>query len=154
MNFNTTLNLPECQCKIRISPKTGQEEIFDVQRGKYVKLTPEEWVRQHFVNYLITVLNFPKARIGNEIPIKVGLTEKRCDTVVFNQYGEAAVIVEYKAASVPLTQKVFNQIMRYDITLQVEYLIVSNGLQTYCCHLNRQLGKFEFLPEIPDWSSL
>lgn len=153
MNFDPTLNLPACECRVRTN-SDGLEEIFDPQRGKYVRLTPEEWVRQHFVNYLITVCGFPKGRIGNEVPIKVGLTEKRCDTVVFNQFGEAAVICEYKASSVQLTQKVFDQIARYNLTLQVEFLIISNGLTTFCCRLNRNLGRFEFLPQIPHYSDL
>lgn len=153
MNFDPTLNLPAFECRIRTSAD-GLEEIFDTQRGKYVRLTPEEWVRQHFVNFLITVCGFPKGRIGNEIPIKVGLTEKRCDSVVFNKYGEASVICEYKASTVALTRKVFDQIARYNLTLQVEYLIVSNGLTTYCCRLNRDLGRFEFVSQIPQYSDL
>lgn len=153
MNFNTTLNLPPFECHVRKNA-SGQEEIFDSQRKKYVRLTPEEWVRQHFVNYLITVCNFPKGRIGNEVSIKVGLTEKRCDTVVFDEYGKAKVIVEYKASSVAITRKVFDQIARYNLTLQVQYLVVSNGLQTYCCRFDPESSRFEFLPELPQYSAL
>ena len=153
MNFDPSLNLPAFQCRVRTS-STGQEEIFDSQRNKYVRLTPEEWVRQHFVNYLITECEFPKGRIGNEVSIKVGLTEKRCDTVVFNEFGKASVIVEYKASTVAITRKVFDQIARYNLTLQVDYLIVSNGLVTYCCRLNRVLGRFELLSSIPKYSEL
>lgn len=153
MNFDTTLNLPPFHCKVRTSAE-GLEEIYDSQRKKYVRLTPEEWVRQHFVNYLITCCSFPQGLIGNEVAIKVGLTEKRCDTVVFDSYGKPKVIVEYKSTTVRLTQKVFDQIARYNLTLQVEYLIVSNGLQTYCCRLNPESGRFEFLQTIPKYSDL
>ena len=149
-----TLNLPPCTLKTQINPETHLEEIFDPQRKKYVRLTPEEWVRQNFVRYLIDCLGFPKGRLQNELPIRVGRTEKRCDTVVFFQTGTPAVIVEYKAPTVQLTQKVFDQIARYNYALQVEYLIVSNGLQHYCCHLNRQLNRFEFLQQLPQWSQI
>lgn len=153
MNFDRTLNLPAFACRMRTSAD-GHEEIFDSQRNKYVRLTPEEWVRQHFVNYLVTCCGFPKGRIGNEVSIKVGLTEKRCDSVVFDELGQPKVVVEYKAASVALTRKVFEQIARYNLTLKVEYLIVSNGLTTYCCRMNRQLGRFEFLQSIPNYPDL
>ena len=153
MKFDTTLNLPAFECHVRTSAD-GQEEIFDAQRKKYVRLTPEEWVRQHFVNYLINHLEFPQGRIGNEVSIKVGLTEKRCDTVVFDETGKAKVIVEYKASTVPITRKVFDQIARYNLTLQVQYLIVSNGLQTYCCQFDQESRQFRFLPAIPKYSQL
>ena len=148
----STLNLPPFDVKTR---REGDRTlILDTLRRKYVTLTPEEWVRQHFVNYLINYLGFPKGRIGNEVPIKVGLTEKRCDSVVFDELGNPKVIVEYKAASVQITRKVFDQIARYNLTLQVDYLIVSNGLTTYCCRLNPALGRFEFLQQIPNYSDL
>lgn len=153
MNFDRTLNLPAFAYRVR-SLSNGQEEIFDSQRNKYVRLTPEEWVRQHFVNYLVNYCGFPKGRIGNEVPIKVGLTEKRCDSVVFDEMGKPKVIVEYKASSVALTRKVFDQIARYNLTLKVDYLIVSNGLTTYCCRMNRTLGRFEFLESIPNYPDL
>lgn len=153
MNFDPTLNLPAFECRIRTN-SSGQEEIFDAQRRRYVRLTPEEWVRQHFVNYLITICEFPKGRIGNEIQIKVGLTEKRCDTVVFDEFGTAKMIVEYKASSVAITRKVFDQIARYNLSLNVDYLIVSNGLTTYCCRLNKETKCFDFIPVIPKYSDL
>ena len=152
MKFDTTLNLPSFDCHIRTL--AGQEEIFDSQRKKYVRLTPEEWVRQHFLHYLIHDLAFPQGRIGNEVSIKVGLTEKRCDTVVFDEFGKAKLIIEYKASTVPITRKVFEQIARYNLALQVQYLIVSNGLQTYCCRYVHELERFEFLAAIPHYSLL
>jgi len=152
--MHETLNLPACELKIRNNPETHLEEVFDPQRKKYVRLTPEEWVRQHFVHYLIDQLGFPQGRLQNELPIRVGNLDKRCDTVVFDKNGKPAVIVEYKAPTVPLTQKVFEQIVRYDYSLQVDYLIVSNGLQHYFLHLNREQNRFEFLREAPHWAQI
>ena len=149
-----TLNLPAFQPTTRINPDTQLEEILDPQRHKYVRLTPEEWVRQHFVNYLITELGYPQGRLQNELPIRVGRMEKRCDTVVFDRNGRPAVIVEYKAPTVRLTQKVFDQIVRYNFALQVDFLMVSNGLQHYCCRLNRRLNRFEFLNQLPPWAMI
>ncbi len=148
------LNLPPYDCRTRLSPKTELEEIWDTQRKRWVRLTPEEWVRQHFVHFLITQQGFPAGCIGNEIAIKVGLLEKRCDSVVFGKEGQPILIVEYKAPTVPITQKVFDQISRYNITLNVDWLIVSNGLQHYCCHLNRSAQRFEFLQELPRYEQL
>lgn len=148
------LNLPPCQLSTRKNPDTHLDEVFDTQRKKYVRLTPEEWVRQNFVSYLINQMGFPQGRLQNELPIRVGKMEKRCDTVVFNRCGKPAVIVEYKAPTVKLTQKVFDQIVRYNFALQVDYLIVSNGLQHYCCRLNRIRNCFEFLPQLPLWSQI
>jgi len=149
-----TLNLPNYEMKIRINPETNLEEIFDPQRQKFVRLTPEEWVRQNFVQFLIQHLGYPQGRLQNEMPIRVGRMEKRCDSVVYDTTGSPKVIVEYKSPKVRLTQKVFDQIVRYNYALQVEYLMVSNGLQHYCCRLNREKNQFEFLRELPQWSQL
>lgn len=143
------LNLPQFDCRLRLSPTTRLEEIWDTQRRKWVRLTPEEWVRQNFVHFLINQKGYPAGRIGNEVSIKVGQLERRCDSVVFGREGEPVMIVEYKAPSVQITQKVFDQIARYNIALQVDWLIVSNGMQHYCCHLLRDQHKFEFVSEIP-----
>lgn len=148
------LNLPPCQLRLRQNAQTGYEEVWCAQRRKWVKLTPEEWVRQNFVQFLINNRQWPAGRIGNEVAIHVGKLERRCDTVVFDREGHPAVIVEYKATSVALTQKVFDQIARYNLELQVDWLLVSNGLQHYCCRLNRELRRFEFLREIPLWEQM
>ena len=148
------LNLPAFDVRLRISPKTQLEEIWDTQRKRWVRLTPEEWVRQHFVHFLISEQGFPSGCIGNEMSIKVGQLEKRCDSVIFGKDGKPLIIVEYKAPTVAISQKVFNQISRYNITLQVDWLIVSNGLQHYCCHLNREQNRFEFLPQLPRFEEI
>jgi type I site-specific restriction-modification system R (restriction) subunit len=149
-----SLNLPSYAVRLRQNPTNSQQEIWDTQRRRWVKLTPEEWVRQHFVHFLIDYFNYPAGRIGNEIAIKVGKLERRCDSVVFGDNGEPLMIVEYKATTVQLTQQVFNQISRYNIALQVDWLLVSNGLQHYCCHLNREANRWEFLQEIPGYQEL
>ena len=128
--------------------------IFDIIRRKNVALTPEEWVRQHFVNYLITEKKYPKERIANEVTVSLNGMSKRCDTVVYNQFLEPIVIVEYKAPSVPVTQEVFEQIKRYNLCLRVGILIVTNGLEHYCCRIDYEASISSYLKEIPGYDSL
>jgi len=149
-----TLNLPAYEARLRRNPESQLEEIWDTQRRRWVRLTPEEWVRQHFVHFLIDYCQYPAGCVGNEIAIKVGKLERRCDTVVFGNEGQPLMIVEYKASSVQLTQAVFNQISRYNIALQVDWLVVSNGLNHYVCHLNREAQSWEFLQVIPAYQAL
>ena len=104
------LNLPGFAPKV--AEKDGKRMIFDPVRQKYVALTPEEWVRQHFVNYLITLKKFPKELLANEVLVKLNGTSKRCDTVVYNRFLEPLVIVEYKAPHINITNAVFDQIAR------------------------------------------
>ncbi len=146
------LNLPPSSFKI--TNKDGKKYIFDVLRKKYVALTPEEWVRQHFTNFLLNQKGYPKGLLANEIQINLNGTRKRCDTVLFNLDLTARMIVEYKAPTVPITQAVFDQITRYNMVLKVEYLIVSNGLNHYCCRIDYQTGKCFFLPDIPNYNEL
>ena len=119
------LNLPKTDLKV--ITKDGKQQIFDILRRKYVALTPEEWVRQQFVNYLILHKGYPSECIGNEISITLNGTKKRCDSVVYGQNAQPAMIVEYKSPQVEITQQVFEQISRYNIKLKVKWLIVSNG---------------------------
>lgn len=128
-----------------------KHQIFDQVRKRYVALTPEEWVRQHFVAYLLSEKGYPQELIANEITIKLNGTSKRCDTVVYDTYLSPLVIVEYKAPSVPITQTVFDQIVRYNMVLKVPYLIVSNGLSHYCCRINYETQTWSFLREIPTY---
>ncbi len=128
------LNLPLCH--VKVSEKDGKKYIYDPLRRKYVAFTPEEWVRQHFVNYLVTVKSYPKERIANEVSIYVNGISKRCDTVVYDDYLQPLLIAEYKAPEIAITEEVFNQISRYNSALKVPYLIVSNGLKHYCCNMD------------------
>lgn len=146
-----SLNLPPY--KARLSEKNGKRYIHDPLRRKDVALTPEEWVRQHFVNFLITAKGYPPERIANEVCIDLNSTSKRCDTVVYDDFLQPLAIIEYKAPEIAITGEVFNQISRYNSVLRVPYLIVSNGLTHYCCHmdyLTMQCGFMEEIPFYPD----
>ncbi|MGI6794359.1 type I restriction enzyme HsdR N-terminal domain-containing protein [Bacteroides sp. KG68] len=148
----TVLNLPPFDAKIAV--KDGKNTIFDVIRRRYVALTPEEWVRQHFVHFLLEHKGYPQALMANEVQVELNGMKKRCDTVLYKRDLTARMIVEYKAPEVGITQKVFNQITRYNIVLKVDYLIVTNGLQHYCCRMNYEQGNYTFLQDIPDYQSL
>lgn len=140
------LNLPQFEVKIK---KEDKVYIWDQIRRKYVALTPEEWVRQHFVNYLISEKGYPSSLIANEIQINLNNQRRRCDTVIYDRELSPLVIVEYKAPDIKITQNVFDQIARYNIVLKVKYLIISNGLEHYCCLIDYDNMKFEYLTEIP-----
>ena len=146
------LNLPEAQLRIMLD--NGKELIFDVLRRKYVMLTPEEWVRQNFVFYLVNNKGFLAGLMNNEVSLEQNGIKRRCDTLVSDRYGNPLVIVEYKAPSVEITQKVFDQIVRYNFVLKAKYLIVSNGLSHYCCAIDYEQGNYHFLKEIPVYSDL
>ena len=126
-----SLNLPVFDTKI--ATRNGKNVIFDVIRRRYVALTPEEWVRQHFVHFLIVHKGYPSSLMANEVLLNLNGTKKRCDTVLYKRDLSARMIVEYKAPHIEITQAVFNQITRYNMVLKVDYLVVSNGMQHYCC---------------------
>ena len=146
------LNLPSYPVKIQV--RNGKNVIFDPLRRKFVALTPEEWVRQHFANLLTEVKGYPKGLLGNEVQLDLNGTKKRCDTVLFDKNLNARMIVEYKAPHVEITQAVFDQITRYNMVLKVEYLIVSNGLRHYCCRIDYNTMKYTFMPDIPTYEEL
>ncbi len=137
-----------------MSLKNGRHVIFDVLRRKYVALTPEEWVRQHFVHYLIEHKNYPKGLLGNEVELRIGEKRLRCDTVLYSQTLQPLMIIEYKSPEIEVTQRVFNQISTYNMLLHVDYLIVSNGLQHYCCKMDYDQGTYRFLREVPEYSEV
>lgn len=146
------LNLPPFD--INVKKAAGKLTVFDKLRRKFVALTPEEWVRQHFVNYLITEKGYSPSLIANEIQINLNNLKRRCDSVVYNRELSPIMIVEYKSPDVVVTQSVFDQIVLYNIVLRVKYLIVSNGLKHYCCKMDYQTQTFEYLPEIPLYKDL
>lgn len=146
------LNLPPFDA--RIDTKEGKHFILDVIRRRYVALTPEEWVRQHFVHYLITYKGFPRALMANEVQLCLNGTIKRCDTVLYKRDLTAQMIMEYKAPNVKITQAVFDQIGRYNLVLHVDYLVVSNGLCHYCCRMDYEHNTYRFLPDIPAYQAL
>ncbi|MEA4948502.1 MAG: type I restriction enzyme HsdR N-terminal domain-containing protein [Petrimonas sp.] len=146
------LNLPSFDAKIRKNP--DGLEIFDPLRRKYVSLTPEEWVRQHFVHYLILEKGYPASLMANEAMIRLNSLTRRCDTVVYNNTLRPVVICEFKKPDVEITQQVFDQVVRYNIVLKVKYLIVSNGISHYCCRMNYDDMSFDYLQEIPEYAKL
>lgn len=126
------LNLPAADLRLRPGSKAGSVEVWDTLRGRWIGLTAEEWVRQHFVHYLTNCMGYRPALMANEVEIKLNGTSRRCDTVVYAPSLRPVMIVEYKAPSVPLTQKVLDQAARYNVVLRVPYLMLSNGLKHYC----------------------
>lgn len=146
------LNLPPFDKKI--TKKDDKAFILDVIRRQYVALTPEEWVRQHFVHFLIEHKGYPQSLMGNEVQLKLNGMSRRCDTVVYDRALRPRVIIEYKAPSVSITQKVFEQICRYNMVLQVDYLIVSNGMAHYCCKVDYANRSYTFVEDIPEYSNI
>ena len=144
-----SLNLPSYDAKIR---KNGSlMEIYDPLRRKYVALTPEEWVRQHFVNWLISDKEYPTSLMANEAGIKLNSLIRRCDTVVYDQHLDPLMIIEYKESNISITQDVFDQVVRYNTVLKVPYIVVSNGVNHYSCKMNYEKQSYDFLTDIPNY---
>lgn len=146
------LNLPYANTKIVV--RNEKQMVFDFLRKRFVALTPEEWVRQQFTHFLVEHKGYPAMFIGNEITLSVGRLSRRCDSVVFNKSADPVMIIEYKAPTVKITQKVFEQICSYNIALHAPYLTVSNGLQSYCCRIDKEANTYEFLEDIPAYGEL
>ncbi len=147
-----SLNFPAYSFKIKT--EGNRKFIFDRLRKKYVSLQPEEWVRQHMIEFLIAEKHYPPTLIGNEISLTCNSLQRRCDTVVYNNFGTPVMIIEYKAPMVEITQQVFDQISMYNRQLKVEYLLVSNGLKHYCCKVDFGENKYIFLENIPNYLEL
>ena len=128
--------------------------IYDTLRRKYVKLTPEEWVRQHFVHMLVERKGYPGALMANEVALKVGEKQLRADTVLYDSRLRPRMIIEYKAPHVAITQAVFDQIATYNLLLRVDYLVVSNGLSHYCCRMDYESRQYRYLQDIPLYAEL
>lgn len=146
------LNLPPYDANIK--KVGGMVKIFDAQRRKFVALTPEEWVRQNFVHFLFEHKGYSTALLANEVAVTLNGMSRRCDCVLYGTDAKPRMIIEFKAPTVEITQKVFDQICRYNMVLKVEYLIVSNGLVHYCCKLNETKDGYIFLEDIPDYKDL
>lgn len=146
------LNLPPFE--LRLGGTQAKPTIFDALRRKYVALTPEEWVRQHFVHFLIDHKGYPKGYLANEVELTIGDKRLRCDSVLYGSDLEPRMIVEYKAPTVAITQKVFNQIVTYNRLLRVRYLVVSNGLNHYCLLMDYDHQQYTFLKDIPNYDEL
>ena len=125
-----SLNLPEFEPKI--IKESGKYRIFDLIRKKYVVLTPEEWVRQHFINYMLKALNYPKSLIKVESGLKLNALQKRSDILIHDREGKAWMLVECKAPEIALDQKAFNQATIYNMTIRARFIVVTNGMLHYC----------------------
>jgi len=144
------LNLPKAELSIK--SKENKQFIFDIIRKKYMVLTPEEWVRQHVVHYLLNQKKYPKSIIAVEKQLTVNKMKKRFDVLVYNTTGTPEIIVECKAPKVKITQDTFDQIARYNLKLNANYLMVTNGLQHYFCMMDAENEKYVFLEELPEYS--
>lgn len=143
----TTLNLPDFGHKIK--QIDGKPYIFDVLRKKYVRITPEEWVRQHVVHLLINFYQYPKALIRSEGGLQFNQLQKRTDILVFDRQGRPFLLVECKAPHIGLNQNVFDQIARYNHVHRAPYLIVTNGLTHFCCQVDPDTKNLTFLDDFP-----
>jgi predicted type IV restriction endonuclease len=141
------LNLPKFNFKNRLVDNTIQ--IFDEVRKGYFKLTPEEWVRQHVINYLAYHKNYPIGLMQVEKLIKYNNLNTRADLIVNDRDFNPVVLVECKAPNVKIGKDAFDQIAKYNFSLKAKYLFVTNGLKHYCCSINYANGKTEFLKDIP-----
>jgi hypothetical protein len=143
------LNLPSYNFKLK--SKENKTLIFDKLRKKYMVLTPEEWVRQHVVNFLIDEKKYPSSLIAIEKQLTINNLKKRSDILVFNTDGKPEIIVECKAPSIKITQNTFDQIARYNLKLQANFLFVTNGLEHFYCKMDFENETYIFLKEIPNY---
>lgn len=144
------LNLPPCDLKLKMI--SGKPAVFDILRKKFVILTPEEWVRQHFVHHLINFYRYPKSLIKVESSLKYNEMPNRSDIVVYDRDGNCFLLVECKAASVDIDNKVFRQIARYNTTLKAPYLAVTNGIKHFCCSIDHSKGSYLFINDLPPFA--
>ena len=145
------LNLPEYP--LRIKNENGKTMIFDEIRKKFVVLTPEEWVRQNFIQFLINEKNYPPALMAVEKQLIINSLSRRFDLLAYNRKGEPFLIAEFKAPDVNIAQETFDQAVRYNMALKVKYIVISNGMQHFACEIDYEKKDFTFLKEIPFFSS-
>ncbi|HAF30996.1 MAG TPA: restriction endonuclease subunit R [Bacteroidales bacterium] len=147
-----SLNLPTYSFNIKLIEQ--RKYIFDFIRKKFVILTPEEWVRQNFLRFLVEEKKYPASLIAVEMEFKLNKLSKRSDAVVYNKQSKPFLIIEFKAPEVKIDQKVFDQIARYNMKLNVDYLIVSNGLDHFCCKINAENNDYLFLKDVPEFNQI
>ena len=146
------LNFPDFSFRFKNSE--NKVLVFDEIRKKFIVLTPEEWVRIHVVQFLMIEKNYPKSLINVEKMIKINGLIKRYDVVVFQPDGSIFLVVECKQPNVPISQTVFDQIARYNLTLKADYLMVTNGLNHYFCQMDFEKESYLFLNDIPNYNSI
>lgn len=143
------LNLPEYS--FRIKEEDGKQVIFDSIRKKFVALTPEEWVRQNFIQYLKTEKKYPESLMAVEKQIVVNHNPRRFDLLIYLRNGQPLLIAEFKAPDVKISQETFDQVVRYNMALRVERVVVSNGLQHFACEVDYKNNTYSYLHEIPEF---
>lgn len=143
------LNLPDYPVKVR---QTGDRtDIWDKLRSKYVALTPEEYVRTRFVEWLINEKHYPASLMANEVSLNINGLQRRADTLVADRKGDPFMVIEYKAPNVQVTQDVFDQAVLYNKVLGAPYLVITNGINHYCCVIDRDNGSYSYVAQVPDW---
>ncbi len=145
-----TLNLPAYCPKVKGSK--NNLSIFDFVRKKYVKLTPEEWVRQHILHFLTEIKGYPLSLISVEKQLIINGLKRRFDVLIFDKKGQPHIIIECKAPSVTITQETFDQVARYNMVVKSTYMMVSNGLEHYFCEVDAENQRYVFLEELPCYS--
>ena len=135
----------------RFKNSENKVAIFDEIRKKFIIVTPEEWVRQHVVQFLLQDKKYPKSHINVEKLLKINGLNKRYDVVVYKPDGNITILIECKAPGVKISQSTFDQIARYNITLNADYLMVTNGLNHYFCKMDYENEKYDFLSELPEY---
>ncbi len=143
------LNFP--QFEYRFKSTENKVSIFDVIRKKFIVLQPEEWVRQHCVHYLINEKNYPKSLINVEKELNINGLKKRYDIVIFNSDGSILLIVECKSYDITINQDTFDQIARYNLALNADFLMVTNGINHYYCQMDTEAERYQFLRDIPNY---
>ena len=145
------LNFPAYTFRFKNSE--NKVAIFDVIRKKFIILTPEEWVRQHVVQFLLEEKKYPKSLINVEKVLKINGLRKRYDVVVFNSDGSIFILIECKAPEIKIAQATFDQIARYNMTMNAQFLMVTNGLNHYFCQMDYENEKYTFLENLPNYNS-
>ncbi len=149
------LNFPDYEFKLQRSSDERQSlKIFDIIRKKYVSLTPEEWVRQHLLHFLVNERKFPQSLVSVEKKLLINNLEKRTDVVIYSSSLKPILLAECKSPKVPLTQAVFDQAARYNMTLNVGYFLITNGLESFICRIDHLTQSYAFLNEIPTFDEL
>ena len=149
------LRFPDYKFKLRTDTPDGQSlKIFDIIRGKFISLTPEEWVRQHLIHFLVHERGYPATLLGVEKKVLVNRLERRFDLLVYSRDFNPVLLAECKSPSVSLNQDVFDQAARYNLTLGAKYFVLSNGMETICCTIDHEKQNYQFIEEVPFYDKL
>lgn len=147
------LNLPAYSYKLK-QGDSGLRQIYDCIRRRYVALTPEEWVRQHFLNFMINNLEYPAALLGVEVMFSMNSLNRRVDIMAYNRLGNPLLAVECKAPGIKITPAVFDQLAEYNMKFRLSYLVVTNGITHFACRINWEDGSYGFLEGVPGYKTI